>query len=187
MADERSTEVDSECEYDGIQCVFCITGSECAIAEELNRMDGVTAIVAKKQKKEWRRGGWCEVRKVLLPGYVFLYRHAALLAPVVNAKLQSMRVLKYNDGSTLLIGQDRQFADWLWKQGGVIGISTALRSGSDVEITGGPLAELDGIITRIDRRKQIAKVTLEIAGGLSVWMSFDYADADSCQDTQAST
>jgi hypothetical protein len=187
MADERSIEVGSAREYDGVQCVFCTTGNETAIAEELSRMDGVTAIVAKKQKKEWRRGTWCEVRKVLLPGYVFLYRHSALLAPAVSAKLQSMRVLKYNDGSTLLIGRDRQFADWLWKQGGVIGISTALHRGSDVEITGGPLAELDGIITRIDRRKQIAKVTLDIAGGLSVWMSFDYADASSFQDTQAST
>ena len=187
MTDERSIEVDSADEYNGVQCVFCTTGSEGAIAEELNRMDGVTAIVAKKQKKEWRSGAWCEVRKVLLPGYVFLYRHSALLTPVVNARLQSMCVLKYNDGNTLLIGKDRQFADWLWKQGGVIGISTARHCGSDVEITGGPLAELDGIITRIDRRKQIAKVTLEIAGGLSVWMSFDYTDAGSCQDAQAST
>ena len=163
-------------EYTAVYCLFCGSGREQAIAGELNRLDGLTAIAATKLKKEWRQGVWQVVKKLMLPGYIFLYMHNKVPTPAERAVMQTLQILKYNDGSALLIGRDRKFADWLWTQGGAIGISNALRCGDRVEIIGGPLAELGGEITKVDGRKHIAKVTIDIEGGLNVWLSFDYVE-----------
>lgn len=177
MADIFLGEADRIDEYVAVQCIFCASGREQAVSVELNRLDGLTAIAATKLKKEWRHGAWQVVQKAMLPGYVFLYMHNTFLTPVERAVLQPLRIIKYNDGSTLLTGRDRKFADWLWTHGGTIGISKALCNGGRVEITGGPLAKLGGEITKVDVRKQIAKVTIDIDGGLNVWLSFDYMEA----------
>lgn len=176
MTDICLGKVDRKDKYSAVQCIFCTSGREQAIAGELNRLDGLTAIAATKLKKEWRQGAWQVVQKAMLPGYIFLYMHNTVLTPAERAVLQPMRILKYNDGNALLTGRDRKFADWLWTQDGTIGISKALRRGDRVEITGGPLAELGGEITNVDGRKQIAKVTIDIEGGLNIWLSFDYVE-----------
>ena len=177
MADICLGKADRIDEYAAVQCIFCASGREQDVAGELNRLDGLTAIAATRLKKEWRQGAWQVVQKAMLPGYVFLYMHSTILTPAERAVLQPLRILKYNDGSSLLIGRDRKFADWLWSQGGTVGISKAIRRGDRVEIAGGPLAELGGEITKVDGRKQLAKVTIDIEGGLNVWLSFDYMEA----------
>lgn len=170
------SKADRKNEYVAVQCLFCASGREHAVAGELNRLDCLTAIAATKLKKEWRQGAWQVVQKALLPGYIFLYMHGLDLTPAERAVLQPLRVIKYNDGSSLLIGQDRKFADWLWKQGGTIGISHALRRGDRVKFIGGPLAEMGEEITKVDGRKRIAKVSIDVGGGLNIWLSFDYVE-----------
>ena len=184
MADICLGKADRKDEYGAVQCIFCASGREQAVAGELNRLDGLTAIAATKLKKEWRKGAWQLVQKAMLPGYVFLYMHNTILTPAERAVLQPLRILKYNDGSSLLIGRDRRFADWLWSQGGTVGISKAMRRGDRVEITGGPLAELGGEITKVDGRKQIAKVTIGIERGLNIWLSFEYVEVTGAADNR---
>ena len=180
MQDAQNNRLDFSRDVGAVECLFCFTGREQAVANEVNQSNNVTAVVAAKWKKEWHQGGWRTERKVILPGYVFLYWHDVTPGVLEITTSRFLRVLKYSDGSTLLTGTDKAFADWLWTQNGTIGVSKARRCEGEKLAFSGPLAQFGGVITLIDRRKQIARITLDIAGGTNVWLSFDYDDAPFC-------
>lgn len=168
-----------EQEYHAVYCVSCLTGYEEVTAQKLRHEDDVTVLAPVKLKKEWRHGGWQQIEKALVPGYVFLYSHVPLQYPEA-VKRYHLHVLTYGDGQSALAGNDLRFADWIWRNHGLLGISKAFCDGAVVKIVEGPLRESGGVITRVDKRKQIAQVALDI-GSLKVWLSFDYIQERSVQ------
>lgn len=164
--------------YDRAYCLFCVTGKEQAVADALQSQLGLRALFPTKIKTERRGARWERKIKPLLPGYVFVYATELMGSFYGYKHSLAVRLLHYADGTAELRGGDRRFADWVWMRGGEIEVSKAVRIGERVEIVEGPLKEMQGSITALDKRKRLAKVELNVIGSTQrIWLSFDYIEA----------
>jgi transcription antitermination factor NusG len=163
-------------EYEVVRCLFCLTGREQLVADRINASGVARAIFPFKIKRLCHRGTWREISVPLIPSYVFIYSDTNFRAADLAKEPDVLRVLKYGDDfEGILIGDDRVFANLLWAQGGKIGVLKAMRVGERVEIVDGVFKALKGRVVAMDKRKQAAKVELDVVGSLkNIWLSFDY-------------
>lgn len=88
-----------------------------------------------------------------------------------------IRVLAYGDGSDVLIGSDLEFADWLWRLNGRIGVMHARQVGDRIENTDGAFKKLRRTVTRMDRRRRTIRVTLKTLGApKQIWLAYEIAE-----------
>ena len=155
-------------------CAYCSLAREHNALETLAACEGVTAFVPIKIKKEKRHGQWVVLKKHLLPGYIFLYGAAEdeLFEAAGKARV---RLLRYTDETWVLQGSDREFAQWIYDHNGTAELSKVIRCGDTIKVTEGPLADLQGVVTHVDLRRQLMKVKLGI-NDFHVWLSFDWAE-----------
>lgn len=163
-------------DYEIARCIFCLTGHEQRIADNINADQAAKAIYPVKTKRIRSRGVWREITSPLLPSYVFVYSAADFSGAALLRIPNVIRILTYaDDGEGVLTGTDREFADLMWQRRGRVGILQAVRVGSRVEIVDGLFKQLKGRVMAMDRRKQMAKVELDIVGSMKhIWLSFDY-------------
>ena len=161
--------------YARVQCLFCETGKEKQVVNTIHQMRWGRAIFARHIKVVWRDQQWIEENVPLLPGYVFVYLDQTeesyrnyLSVPHV------IRVLTYGEGGNCLSGRDLEFADWLWRVGGQIGVMKAAQIGDRVEITDGVFKELRGTIVKMNRRRRKMCVSLDTRGiPMQIWLSYE--------------
>ena len=165
-------------DYAEVRCLFCLTGHEAAVVRAVEDKGIGRAIYPRKHKRLRRGTQWEDLYAPLLPGYVFVFSPA--FDPAAQAALGGLqsviRLLRYENrgGSAVLAGPDRQFADWLWRHGGLIGVLQAVRLGDRVEIVDGLFKAFHGRVVQMDRRKQTARIELDILGGTKyLWLSYD--------------
>lgn len=137
-----------------------------------------------------KNGAWTEVLLPLMPGYVFVYsdpddqqaKEFRSIAPVI-------RVLRYNDGTDILIGRDLEFAEWIWRLGGQIGAMKAVQIGDRIEIVDGLFKQLRGTVTKMDRRRRTVRVCLDTVGTpKQIWLAYEIVekmDGQECQKGEA--
>lgn len=145
---------------------FCRTTFESKAAGEINALyagDGVRAMAPVRILKERKKGCVREVEKPLLIGYVFVFGDAKIEPAKFYAAADAIRVLRYPGGDCELTGEDRAYAEFVYANGGVIGVSDVLCEGNSVKVLSGPLKEYRGTIIKMDRRKQ--RVVLRIGVG----------------------
>ena len=146
-------------------CVFCKTGSENLVAQNINAIDNaIKVIVPVRVLQEKISGRWEERERLLIPGYVFIYvEHEVSFDPM---KILSgfYKVLEYQTGERELTGSDYEYAEWIYRHNGMIGPSKVLVEGSTVKIIDGPLIDGIGIITKLDRHKRRAWVEFNFEG-----------------------
>lgn len=162
--------------YEVVRCLFCLTGREQQVIDEINASGIARAIFPQKVKRLRTRGVFQELSVPLFPGYVFVYSDTAL-HPASIAKVQDgLRILRYGDDSDgALVGADRAFADLLWSQDGLIGVMKAVRVGECVEIVDGFFKAFKGRVIAMDKRRQTVKVELDVVGSVrTIWLPFDY-------------
>lgn len=161
-------------------CVFCKTGQEEAAARLLNTTPRMhNAFVPKKVEHHSQKGIRTTTQKVLFPGYVFFQAepdwHPTLLMYHVDYIL---RILT-KDGSWHLHGDDAQLVQWRIEHDGLLGMSKAYAEGTRVIIKSGPLKELEGIITKVDRHNRNGMVTLDLFGRkTNVWLPFELVESE---------
>ena len=77
------------------------------------------------------------------------------------------------------MGRDRELAEMLLKKDGLLGVLAAIEVGGRVQITDGLLQHYRGKVLKMDKRKQMAEIQLDIAGDVtSVWLSYEVLDKD---------
>lgn len=148
-------------------CVFCRSGFERKAAEEINRIygeRGVTAMAPVRVLKERRSGSVREVARPFLSGYVFVFGRARIEPACFGAIRDVIRVLRYPGGGCELSGQDLAYADFIFGNNGVIGISDILCEGGEVKVLSGPLEAYRGTIVKLDKRKQRVLLRIGIGG-----------------------
>jgi transcriptional antiterminator NusG len=156
-------------------CISCRTGMEEKAALLVREALSIETIAPVKVKREWRGKRWEQLNLALLPGYIFAFAKPDYDIGKVQRFPYIQSVLRYSDGTAPLLGMDRAFAMWLSLNNGVIGLSTAIKEGDRVKVVSGPLKELAGKISTVDKRKQIAKVAFTFCGSTKhFWLSFDY-------------
>ena len=160
-------------------CLFCRTGKEEAVAKEVQAAHAqVRAVAASKEKHKTRHGEKTKIREVFLPGYVFFETPQDMSALDWLPKTDVIRLLQYGDGLWKLSGEDREFARWLFRYGGLLRFSEAYKVGDRVRITSGPLKDMEGWITKLDRRGKSAQVVLHFLNApVPVWLGFDLINA----------
>ena len=156
-------------------CVFCITGKERLVANGIELFSRSARARAVCQTMRRTSSGVTTLHdEVVIPGYVFFE------APG-NAELHDLipgddmiSVLTYSDGDWRLFGEDENYAKFIFKYDGTLSLSTAHKIGDRIVIVDGPLKELEGMITRIDKRNRSGQVTVQFAGReQKIWLGFD--------------
>lgn len=85
-----------------------------------------------------------------------------------------LRILMENDQDWRLTGSDYEFAEWLFSYDGCISFSTAYREGDRIRIVSGPLKDMEGMISRIDKRRRSGQVTVKFnQRDVKLWLGFD--------------
>ena len=161
--------------YPYIRCLFCHTGEEQKLARLIESLDYGKPLIPRKVKRIYRQGKWQEEEQKLLPGYVFVFSEHPVPFRDVLSLPPVIRVLRYADDlEGYLEGQDRALAELFLEKEGRIGILEALKEGDFIRITDGLLSQYGGKVLRMDRRKQMAEIELNIAGNVNrVWLSFE--------------
>lgn len=156
-------------------CVFCLTGKELLVANGIEVFNQNTRARAVCQTVRHTSRGITKLQDdVIIKGYVFFE------APV-DSNLHDLvppddliSVLKYTDGDWRLLGEDEEYAKWIFKYNGVLQLSKAYQINDRICIIDGPLKDLEGQITRIDRRNRSGQVTVNFAGKQhKIWLGFD--------------
>jgi transcription termination/antitermination protein NusG len=112
-----------------------------------------------------RRGKREESLAPVFPGYVFLETDAVdeEIYRTVKRLPRFYRFLDGNDRIRALTGDDLQLVTHFVRHGDVIGKSiVTFDENARIEVIDGPLAGLEGRIVKVDRRKQRAKVRLDL-------------------------
>lgn len=165
-------------EYSYVRCLFCLTGYENEIVQIINAEQLGIALFPTKVKRFKSKGQWEEVNKPLFPGYVFVYSQNPYPLNVYYRFKQVIKPLRYNDDlEGYLKGNDLRFAQWIWEQQGKLEALKAIRVGDRVEIVDGIFRNLNGRVLALDKRKQAARIELNVVGGIKqIWMSFVYLE-----------
>ena len=156
-------------------CLFVRAGDEERAAAEIAEKTGCSVLVPMIDREELHSGSWVRITKKLLPGYVFLYSDSPIASESMTGTNGVLKVLKYTDGRCELVGEDRRFAEWIYDNGGTVGVSTAVKEGDRIRVIDGPLLDYCGSITEVKRKKRTAKVSISF-GEITreIWMSFEW-------------
>ena len=166
------------CGYTYARCLFCTTGKEEVVVRAIEESGHGQALFPQRMKKILKNGAWIERPTALLPGYVFVYsdEETVNFSGFPGAQ-HVIRMLTYGDGSNALIGRDREFAYWLWRLHGRVGVMQALQVGDRIEIVDGVFRQLHGTIARMDRRRKTVRVELDTQGAIRyIWLSYEVVD-----------
>lgn len=119
-----------------------------------------------RRKLRMRRGGkWIESVASIFPGYLFL--ETDQITPGHYLRLSSvpgfLRFLASNDNIVPLSPSDQRIVRHFLSFGSVVGTSRVMFDENNrIKVMSGPLKGLDGKIAKVDRRKQRAKVRLDL-------------------------
>ena len=156
-------------------CLFCITGKEELIAKRISeKCKDVRAITMRKMKYRTNNGQKSKEEALLLPSYVFFMAPSDIEPFRAFPKTDVIRILCTGDGMWQLQGEDRRFTRWLFQYNGLLDFSQAYREGDRIHIVSGPLKDMEGKITKVDRRGCSGQVAILFNGRvLPVWLGFE--------------
>jgi len=163
-------------EYDCVGCLFCLSGQEKDVVTRINHRNGGIALFPQKTKFFRGKNQWRKEEVAIIPGYVFVYLKESEADNIYLFKEMSqvIRILHYGDeGAWRLTDSDRAFADWVWKQNGIINTIDAVQIGDHIEIVDTELKHLHGRVARMDRRRRTVMIELDGAGIINnVWLPY---------------
>jgi len=146
-------------------CIFCKTGSEHRIAQQINKKDKRTkAIAPTRVLQQKRKGRWEQREQILIPGYIFLYTGDQLQPELITDIPALYKILEYESGLRELQGMDYEYSMWIYRHQGYITPSKVLTEGRNVKVVDGPLLDCTGTIVKLDKHKRRAWVEFEFNG-----------------------
>jgi len=156
-------------------CLFCITGKENVVANCIQLYNKNVRAKASCQTMRYTSQGVTRLQNdVVLKGYVFFETSADASIDGLFPFNDILSVLRYSDGDWRLCGDDLEYAKWIFKYNGVLPLSKAYKVGDRIFINDGPLKDLEGSITRVDKRNRSGQVTINFAGReRKIWLGFD--------------
>lgn len=172
---DYSSHVENEQPCASYGCIFCKTGKERSVAEQIqNTCAGVRAVTMRQIKYRTFQKVKTREEAILLPGYVF-FEAPASIAPFAEFPKQNIiRILFTDSGVWQLRGEDERFVKWLFRYDGLLGLSQAYKEGERIRIISGPLKDMEGNIRRVDKRGMSGQVILNFYGKVvPVWLGFE--------------
>jgi len=158
-------------------CVFCRTTREKSVAKSLEEQyPGLKATAVSQTKHRSEQGRKYTVDQILLPGYVFFHTELESLTEPIRVQ-DVIRLLKNPKGSWRLMESDARFAEFVFEHNGTIGLSKVRNVGDKVIVVEGPLKEMQGYITKIDRHRRNALVEFRFDDRVwKAWLAFELVE-----------
>lgn len=159
-------------------CLFCATDHEIKLTRELNYLNAeCLALPFLRMKREGSRSNSFLVQKILLSGYVFIFCPTGYGLNLLRRGETPFRILDRKENGGLLVEDDRKYADWVLKQGGILDLSKAIQVGDRVKIISGPLLDLQGYITGYSKKSRNFRVQFEMMGvAVNTWLPFELVE-----------
>lgn len=146
-------------------CLFVRSGSEQSVADSINNFDDhFSALAPRRTIQEKSSGQWSTRSLALLPGYVFVYSGEPDQEPFTRRVDRMYKALRYDPEMRELIGEDREYAMWVYRNHGDIAPSRIFMEGDSIRVADGPLLDCKGRIVRIDKHKRRATVEFDFDG-----------------------
>ena len=167
-ADEKSQDI-------SYGCLFCMTGKEQSVADQIQaECPNVRATTMRQLKHRTCKKDKTREKAILLPSYVF-FEAPSSMEPSVEFPTQNViRILFLDKGVWQLQGEDERFVKWLFQYDGLLGFSQAYKEGDQIRIVSGPLKDMEGKIRRVDKRGMSGQVILSFYGkNIPVWLGFE--------------
>lgn len=154
--------------------LFVETGKEDLVKTyiKLHMTDYISdVLVPKKKIAERKQGVFVSVTKTLFPGYVLIHSNLNFNVyskiksiPRVYAVLSKSMGLKKQNSEyyTPLSEQEVYIIKKLTGEGDVVEYTQFIEEGKKIRISSGPLEGMEGIIRKVNRRKQRVKVALKL-------------------------
>ncbi len=159
-----------------VYCLFCQTQRCKLIALLLERLGTGRVFSPQILQRERRKGKNEEVMRDLLPGYIFIYTEEPLQTerPIQPIHGIIRRIGNVETGYELN-GEDRDFAMHLYEQNGTIHAVQVIEEGDRVILAAPLFMSCRGKITKVDRRKQRARVDFEFENTpCHTWIAFEF-------------
>jgi len=156
-------------------CLFCKTGKEQSVAEQIQATcPNVRATTMRQLKYRTCKKVKTQEEAILLPSYVF-FEAPSSMEPSIEFPTQNViRILAMDSGIWQLQGEDERFVRWLFQYDGLLGFSKAYKEGDRIRIISGPLKDMEGKIRRVDKRGMSGQVILSFYGkDVPVWLGFE--------------
>ena len=169
-----------------VRCLFCRTGHEMNVARQIEARNHGKAIFPRKVKPFRVNGVWEDRMDVLLPGYLFVYSEEEYPVRELYTLEGVIRVLFYQKDNRdgWLEGSDRAFAEWIWKEEGLIGKLEAVKEGSYVHIKDDALKAFRGKVVEINKGRRSAHVVLDLMGSSkSLWLGYELLEMEKEADS----
>lgn len=160
-------------------CLFCITGKEQSIVDQIQTScPDVRATAMRQLKYRTCKKVKTQEEAILLPSYVF-FEAPSTMEPFVEFPRQNIiRILSTDDGMWQLQGEDERFVKWLFQYDGLLGFSQAYKENDRIRIISGPLKDMEGKIKQVDKRGKSGQVVLSFYGKeISVWLGFELIES----------
>lgn len=170
---------DTSPESQRVFCIHCATGHEQKIAGLITLLHPeITALAVMQEKHQSIKGVKAIARRVMLPGYVFLYSQRPIPFRSIIPLNHVIRFLSYGHEEDLALrGDDLAFALWVRRHNGLMACSQAVSVGSSLRILEGPLRDHIGTVEKIDRHNRNVCLSLNFSGNIrNVWMPFQWAE-----------
>lgn len=144
--------------------IHCLTGREEDVRSRVKGGDIGKVVVPIRLMRERRKGVWCNVERVVFPGYVFVQAdmtpaayYAMRNVPGVIRVLGTRRPMPLLEEEVTLILK-------LTMDGDPLGLSEVFVEGGRVTVISGPLKGLEGHIVKLDARRFRARVNINMMG-----------------------
>ena len=174
----ENTENEQKADETSFGCVFCLTGKEKRVAEDIeDACPEVRAITMRRVKYRTHNKVKSKEEELVLPSYIF-FKAPSYFEPLLHFPRQNIiKVLTLHDGSWQLIGEDEKFVKWLFEYDGMLGVSQAYQEGTRIKVVSGPLKDMEGKISKVDKRGLSGQVILNFYGkDIPVWLAFELVD-----------
>ena len=156
-------------------CLFCRT-QRCARIARLLEIRGVRRAFSPKILSKQRKLGLnIERERDLLPGYVFLFSDERLAGYDAFAGIDGIiRRVGRTEAGYELEGADRDFAMGLLGKNGKVGALKMVKLGETVRLEDPLFEGSEGVVTKIDYRKERARVDFRFEGNdCHAWIAVD--------------
>ena len=158
-----------------VYCLFCRT-QRCSRIAQLMEIRGVDkAFSPKILSRQRKEGKNLDRERDLLPGYVFLFSEERIIDYEIFSGIDGVirRVGRTETGYELE-GADREFALGLLEKEGRVGALNMVKIGETVRLEDTLFDGSEGVITKIDYRKERARVDFRFDGNAChTWVAID--------------
>ncbi len=162
-------------------CLQTMGGKEIELAREINILykdKEVLALPFLRITHKSKNGVKSTFQKVMLPGYVFLYLPKESEPFEIRPGGVSFHfVSNVEKNDYILHGSDEKYAQWIFNNGGIIGMSKAIKVNGKVRVISGPLYNLVGNIKEYSKKNRNCRIEITLFGRLiSMWLPFQWVE-----------